>query len=241
MEPARAAIDLWPARAPSIRRFVSVMRLLVVEDEPELLRVIARALREEGYAVDEAADGEEALFKARAWAYDAIVLDLMLPRLDGFQVLERLRGEKSVPVLILTARDAVTDRVRGLDTGADDYLVKPFDLAELFARLRALVRRAKGQARPAIAVGEIVIDPRSRTVTRHGKPVALTAREYSLVELLALHLGQLVTRTDIYDHLFDETSDTLSNLVEVHVANIRRKLGKDFIKTRRGQGYLIDD
>ena len=165
----------------------------------------------------------------------------MLPRVDGFGVLKQLRREKSVPVLILTARDAVTDRVRGLDTGADDYLVKPFDLAELFARLRAVVRRAKGQARPAIAVGEIVIDPRSRTVTRLGKPVALTAREYSLVELLALHLGQLVTRTDIYDHLFDETSDTLSNLVEVHVANIRRKLGKEFIQTRRGQGYIIDD
>ncbi len=217
------------------------MRLLVVEDEPELLRVIARALREEGYAVDEAADGEEALYKARSWNYDAIVLDVMLPRLDGFRVLERLRGEKSVPVLILTARDAVHDRVRGLDTGADDYLVKPFDLAELFARLRALVRRATGQARPAISIGEIVVDTRSRTVTRGGKTVPLTAREYSLVELLALHRGKLVTRTDIYDHLFDETSDTLSNLVEVHVANIRRKLGKDFIKTRRGQGYMIDD
>ncbi len=203
--------------------------------------MIARALREEGYAVDEAADGEEALCKARSWNYDAIVLDVMLPRLDGFQVLERLRGEKSVPVLILTARDAVTDRVRGLDTGADDYLVKPFDLAELFARLRALVRRAKGQACPAVTIGEIVIDTRSRAVTRRGKPVPLTAREYSLVELLALHRGELVTRTDIYDHLFDETSDTLSNLVEVHVANIRRKLGKDFIKTRRGQGYIIDD
>jgi two-component system OmpR family response regulator len=217
------------------------MRLLVVEDEPELLRVIARALREEGYAVDEAADGEEALYKAAAWSYDAIVLDLMLPRLDGFQVLERLRGEKATPVLILTARDAVTDRVRGLDTGADDYLVKPFDLAELFARLRALVRRAQGQASPAIEIGEVVIDTRSRTVSLAGVPVILTAREYGLVELLALHRGELVTRTDIYDHLFDENSDTLSNLVEVHIANIRKKLGKDFIQTRRGLGYMIDD
>jgi two-component system OmpR family response regulator len=217
------------------------MRVLVVEDEPELLRVIARALREEGYAVDEAADGEEAFYKAQSWNYDAVVLDVMLPRLDGLQVLERLRREKTVPVLIVTARDAVTDRVRGLDTGADDYLVKPFDLAELFARLRALVRRAQGQARPTMNIGEIVIDTRSRTVTRRGKPVALTAREYSLVELLALRRGELVTRTDIYDHLFDETSDTLSNLVEVHVANIRRKIGKEFIKTRRGQGYIIDD
>jgi two-component system OmpR family response regulator len=217
------------------------MRLLVVEDEPELRAVIARALREEGYAVDEAGDGDEALFKANAWTYDAIVLDLMLPRVDGFGVLKQLRREKSVPVLILTARDAVTDRVRGLDTGGDDYLVKPFDLAELFARLRALVRRAKGQAQSTIAVGEVVIHTRSRKVSRSGKPVSLTAREYSLVELLAMHRGALVTRTEIYDHLFDETSDTLSNLVEVHVANIRRKLGKEFIQTRRGQGYIIDD
>src|SRR5262245_23053064 len=229
------------ASPASIRQICRPMRLLVVEDEPELRAVIARALREEGYAVDEAGDGEEALFKANAWTYDAIVLDLMLPRVDGFGVLQQLRQEKSVPVLILTARDAVTDRVRGLDTGGDDYLVKPFDLAELFARLRALVRRAKGQAQSTIAVGEIVVDIRSRKVMRSGKPVALTAREYSLVKLLAMHRGALVTRTEIYDHLFDETSDTLSNLVEVHVANIRRKLGKEFIQTRRGQGYIIDD
>jgi len=216
------------------------MRLLVVEDEPELLRVIAYALREEGYAIDEAADGEEALYKATTWNYDAIVLDLMLPRLNGFEVLERLRKQATTPVLILTARDAVDDRVRGLDTGADDYLVKPFDLSELFARLRALVRRAKGKASPTIEIGALVIDTRSRTVTHAGEPVVLTAREYSLVELLALHRGEVVTRTEIYDHLFDENSDTLSNLVEVHIANIRRKLGKDFIQTRRGLGYMID-
>jgi two-component system OmpR family response regulator len=216
------------------------MRLLVVEDEPELRRVIASALREEGYAVDEAPDGEEGLYKANAWNYDAIVLDLMLPRLDGFQVLERLRKEKTIPVLILTARDAVPDRVRGLDSGADDYLIKPFELSELFARLRALVRRASGTASPTINLGGIIVDTRRRTVTRDGEAVLLTAREYSLVELLALHRGEVVTRTDIYDHLFDETSDTLSNLVEVHVANIRRKLGKDVIQTRRGLGYIID-
>ena len=216
------------------------MRLLVVEDEPELLRVIAYALREEGYAIDEAADGEEALYKATTWNYDAIVLELMLPRLNGFEVLERLRKKATTPVLCLTARDAVDDRVRGLDTGADDYLVKPFDLSELFARLRALVRRAKGKASPTIEIGALVIDLRSRTVTHEGEPVVLTAREYSFVELLALHRGEVVTRTEIYDHLFDENSDTLSNLVEVHIANIRRKLGKDFIQTRRGQGYMID-
>jgi two-component system OmpR family response regulator len=218
----------------------AAMRVLVIEDEPELLRVLARALREEGYAVDEAADGEEGLYKSTSWDYDALVLDLMLPRMTGWQVLERLRRTKKTPVLILTARDAVTDRVRGLDTGADDYLVKPFDLTELFARLRALIRRARGQGHPAIAVGDVTIDTRTRTVTLAGAPVALTAREYALVELLILHRGEVVTRTQIYDHLFDENEDTLSNLVEVHISNIRRKLGRDLIVTRRGQGYIVD-
>lgn len=216
------------------------MRVLVVEDEPELLRVVAQALREEGYAVDEADNGEDGLFKARSQDYDALLLDLMLPRLSGWQVLQELRRTKKTPVLILTARDGVTDRVRGLDHGADDYLVKPFEFIELFARLRALIRRAAGQASATIDLGDVVLDTRSRTVTVAGEPVILTAREYALVELLALHRGELVTRTRIYDHLFDENDDSLSNLVEVHVSNIRRKLGKDFIQTRRGQGYLID-
>jgi len=216
------------------------MRVLVVEDEPELRRVIVSALREEGYAVDEAADGDEALFKATAWVYDAILLDVMLPVLDGFEVLERLRKKKSTPVLFLTARDAVDDRVRGLDSGGDDYLVKPFDFSELYARLRALVRRAKGKAAATIQIGPVVVDTRRRTVTADGENVVLTAREYGLVELLALHRGEVVTRTEIYDHLFDENSDTLSNLVEVHIANIRRKLGRNFIQTRRGLGYMID-
>jgi two-component system OmpR family response regulator len=215
------------------------MRVLVIEDEPELLRALAQALREDGYAVDEAADGDEGLFKATSWEYDAVVLDLMLPGKNGWTVLAELRRERKTPVLILTARDAVADRVRGLDAGADDYLVKPFDLAEMLARLRALIRRAAGQAEPSIAVGDVVIDPRSRTVTRGGQPVALTAREYALLELLALHRGRLVSRTQIYEHLFDENEDTLSNLVEVHVSNIRKKLGKDFIHTRRGLGYVI--
>ncbi len=217
------------------------MRVLVVEDEPALLGVVTQALREQGYAVDAAADGEEGLFRATSWDYDAVVLDLMLPKLDGWQVLDALRREKKTPVLILTVRDAVTDRVRGLDGGADDYLVKPFELSELFARLRALIRRSNGQARPAIEIGDVVVDTRSRRVTRRGEPVSLTAREYALVELLALHRGAVVSRTQMYDHLFDENEDTLSNLLDVHVSNVRRKLGKDFIVTRRGQGYAIDD
>jgi two-component system, OmpR family, response regulator len=143
-------------------------------------------------------------------------------------------------VLILTARDTVHDRVLGLDGGADDYLVKPFDLQELLARLRVIIRRAAGQSRAAIAIGDVSIDTSSRIVCRSGEPVALTAREYSLVELLALHRGKLVTRSMIYDHLYDENEDTLSNLIEVHVSNVRKKLGKDFIATRRGQGYIVD-
>jgi two-component system OmpR family response regulator len=216
------------------------MRVLVVEDEPELLRVLAQALREAGYAVDEAADGDDGLYKATSWDYDAVVLDLMLPGRDGWQVLEGLRRDRKTPVLILTARDAVRDRVRGLDAGADDYLVKPFELAELLARLRALIRRAAGQADSRIGLGEVVLDTRARAVSCRGTPVALTAREYALVELLALHRGQLVSRSQIYEHLFDENEDSLSNLVDVHVSNVRKKLGKDFIRTCRGQGYVID-
>jgi DNA-binding response OmpR family regulator len=216
------------------------MRILVIEDEPELLAVVCRALREEGYAVDGAGDGEDGLFKARAWEYDVVILDLMLPGRDGWQVLEALRKERKTPVLILTARDTVADRVRGLDDGADDYLVKPFALTELFARLRALIRRTAGHADSAMCIGDVVIDMRAQTVLRFGRRVPLTAREYALVELLALHRGRLVTRTMIYDHLFDENDDTMSNLVDVHVMNVRKKLGKDFITTRRGQGYVID-
>src|SRR5947208_16897175 len=162
------------------------MRVLVVEDEPELLAAVAGALREEGYAVDEAADGEDGLFKAMSWDYDAVVLDLMLPGLDGWQLLAKLRQGRATPVLILTARDAVADRVRGLDVGADDYLVKPFDLSELLARVRALIRRAAGQPKSEIAAGPVVVDTRRRVVTLNGAPVPLTAREYAIVELLAL-------------------------------------------------------
>ena len=216
------------------------MRLLVVEDEPDLLRVLVAALEEEGYAVDAAADGEEGLFKALSWDYDAIVLDVMLPRRDGWQVLRQVRESKATPVLMLTARDATADRVRGLDSGADDYLVKPFELTELHARLRALIRRAARQPRPIITIADIAVDTVNRSVSRGAETIALTAMEYSLVELLALHRGELVTRTMIYDHLFNEDDESLSNLVDVHVSNVRKKLGKDFIITRRGQGYLID-
>ena len=217
------------------------MRLLVVEDEADLGRVVRQAFQEEGFAVDLAADGESGLFNAESWDYDAIVLDLMLPRLDGWGVLKRLRAKKKTPVLILTARDAVVDRVKGLDTGADDYLTKPFELSELIARVRALIRRSAGKPSPLLRLGAVEINTASRTVKRGGRPVELSPKEYALAELLALHRGELVTRTMIYDHIYDENDGTLSNVVDVYISNLRKKLGKDFIETRRGQGYIAGE
>lgn len=216
------------------------MRVLVIEDEPDLLGSVVQALREDGYAVDGAADGEDGLYKAENYEYDAVVLDIMLPGMDGWEVLRRLRQQKKTPVLMLTARDAVRDRVRGLNSGADDYLVKPFDISELLARARALIRRAAREPQPAIRLGEVIIDTAARTVTHKGELVVLTAREYALVEFLALHRGKVVTRTMLYEHLFDENDSTLSNLLDVHVSNIRKKLGHEFITTRRGHGYCIE-
>ena len=216
------------------------MRILIVEDEPDLLHSLARALREEGYAVDTAADGEDGLYKAESADYDAVVLDVMLPKLDGWQILSRLRKSKKTPVLLLTARDATRDRVKGLDTGADDYVVKPFDLPELFARLRALIRRSANKTTNQIEIGDVVVDTAARHVKQRDQAVELTAREYALVEFMALHRGEVVTRTALYEHLFDEDDSTLSNLLDVHVSNVRKKLGAEFITTRRGHGYSIE-
>lgn len=216
------------------------MRLLIVEDEPDLLASMAQAMREEGYAVDTAVDGEDGLFKAESVDYDAIILDVMLPEMDGWTVLKKLRATKKTPVLMLTARDQSRDRVKGLDTGADDYVVKPFDLAELFARLRALIRRSANRTTNVLEIGAVVIDTAARTVTLAAKPVEITAREYALLEYLALHRGEVVTRATLYEHLFGDDDDTLSNLLDVHVSNLRKKLGHDFISTRRGHGYCIE-
>lgn len=215
------------------------MRVLVVEDEPDVRRAVSEYLREDGYAVDSANDGEDGRYKANAWDYDAILLDVMLPKIDGWTLLAEIRKTKKTPVLMLTARDAVTDRIRGLDNGADDYLVKPFELSELAARLRALIRRSAGQPRPVIEIGDVKIELASKTVSLANEPVNLTAKEYALLEFLAIHRGKLVTRTMIYEHLFDEDEDSLSNLTDVYVFNLRKKLGRDFIVTRRGQGYMI--
>jgi len=216
------------------------MRLLIVEDEPDLLASLAQALREEGYAVDTADNGEDGLFNAEGTDYDAIILDVMLPGLDGWEVLKRLRRTKQTPVLMLTARDQSRDRVRGLDTGADDYVVKPFDLNEVFARLRALIRRTNHQTTNLIELGRVTVDTAARHVLLDGQPVELTAREYSLVAFLGLHRGEVVTRTQLYEHLFDENESSLSNLLDVHVSNVRKKLGAEFITTRRGHGYCIE-
>jgi two-component system OmpR family response regulator len=213
------------------------MRLLVVEDEPDYLRTLAQAFREEGYAVDEAADGEEGLYKALEWDYAAIVLDGMLPRLDGFELLKRLREKRKTPVLMLTARARVGDRIQGLDGGADDYLAKPVDLRELAARVRALIRRSRGEASPVLRVGDIAVDIAAHRVWKAGHPVELTAREITLLELLVLRRGRIVTRAELYEHLHDETETPLSNLVDVHVSNLRKKLGAGLIVTHRGLGY----
>jgi len=205
-----------------------------------LRRGLEQALREEGYAVDGAAEGTDALYRAETWDYDAIVLDVMLPGLDGWEILRRLRRKKKTPVLLLTARDAVRDRVHGLDLGADDYLVKPFDLGELLARVRALIRRGAGAPNPVLDLGPVSINTSARTVAVEGAEIALTAREFALLEYLGSRRGKVVSRTELYDHLFAEEDESYSNLLDVHVCNLRRKLGKDLIQTRRGHGYVID-
>ena len=218
------------------------MRVLVVEDEPDLLSSLAQALREEGYAVDTACDGDDGLFKAQNWEYDAIVLDVMLPKLDGWELLKRLRQSKKTPVLMLTARDRSTDRVRGLDTGADDYVVKPFDLAELLARLRALIRRTSNQTTARIEIGDVVLDTAARVVSRSGEPVSLTAREYALLEYLCRKPGAVVSREEIAEHVWDDRYDPCSNVIDVYVQRLRRKLDRgplSFIRTRRGSGYQL--
>jgi two-component system, OmpR family, response regulator len=216
------------------------LRILVIEDEFDLRRALLQSLTESGYAVDAAADGSEGLVKAQSWDYDALVLDLNLPKMDGFEILQKLRETKKTPVLILSARDALDDRIRGLDTGADDYLIKPFSFVELHARLRALIRRAAGQTKSVIEIGDVEIDLAKQTVVKAGQTVQLTAREYALVELLALHRGKLISRRLVYDHIFGEDDESLSNLVDVHISHIRKKLGSDFVTTRRGQGYIVD-
>jgi two-component system OmpR family response regulator len=217
------------------------MRLLVVEDEPDLRRSLVRSLADEQFAVDESADGEDALFRALEVDYDAIVLDLMLPLRSGESVLEQIRkAGRTTPVLLLTARDTIADRVRGLNHGADDYLTKPFVIDELVARIRALIRRAQQQPSPVVTIGALKIDLVRRRVYRDDVEVPLTGREFGILEQLVRHRGRILTRTTLSEHLYNDASEVMSNAIDVHVAALRRKLGPALIETRRGQGYLID-
>jgi len=216
------------------------MRLLIVEDSPELHQQLRSGLTEAGFAVDGAMDGEEGLYLGETEPYDAVVLDLGLPRVDGLTVLRRWRAaERAMPVLILTARDSWTEKVEGLNAGADDYLAKPFAMAELVARLNALIRRSNGIAKTELVFGEIRLDTAARAVSRAGQAVRLTALEYGMLAYLALHAGRPVSKTELTEHLYAQDFDRDSNTLEVIVARLRRKLGDALIETVRGQGYRL--
>ncbi|MFN2545285.1 MAG: response regulator transcription factor [Actinomycetota bacterium] len=220
------------------------MRILLVEDEIKMARAIRRGLEQEGYAVDVVNGGEEAVFQATENDYDALILDVMLPGLDGFEVCHALRGRgRWAPVVMLTARDAVEDRIRGLDVGADDYLVKPFAFGELLARLRALIRRGAQERPTVLEVEDVELDPAAHRVSRAGLHVELSAREFALLEYLMRHSGRVLTRRQILEHVWDYNYDGLSNVVDVYVGYLRKKIerpfGRPIIRTVRGVGYAI--
>jgi heavy metal response regulator len=220
------------------------MRILLVEDDPRIARFIAQGLREQTYAVDVTADGEDALYKAAINDYDAVILDVMLPGRDGFGVCRELRATGStIPIIMLTARDALQDRIHGLDTGADDYLTKPFEVSELLARLRALLRRGHIIRPDTITISDLIIDTRAHQVTRGGHKIELTAKEYALLEYLARERGRVLGRAEIAEHVWDENFDPLSNLIDVNINRLRRKIddgySQSLIHTRRGEGYIM--
>jgi DNA-binding response OmpR family regulator len=220
------------------------MRVLLIEDHKPLVRALRQGLEEEGFAVDTACDGEEGDFKVRSAEYDAVILDVMLPKVDGLTLLKRWRHDGlKTHVLLLTARGGIDDKVRGLDLGADDYLTKPFELEELFARLRALIRRGHQVKDPVLRIRDLEIDTAGRTVKRAGQMIHLTPREFALLEFLAYHRGKVVSRTMIWDHLYDEQDENTSNVVDVYIRYLRNKIDKGFdpplIQTRWGEGYLL--
>jgi two-component system OmpR family response regulator len=217
------------------------MRVLIAEDEPSLSQQLAAALEASGYAVDVSADGERADFLAQTETYDAIVLDLGLPRIDGLTLLRRWReAGMFVPVLVLTARGSWSEKVQGIDGGADDYMSKPFRMEEVLARLRALIRRASGNASPELRCGAVILDPRSGKVTIDGAPVRLTSHELRVLSYLMHHRGRIVSQGELTEHIYAQSADRDSNTVEVFIARLRRKLGSSFIETVRGQGYRIE-
>jgi DNA-binding response OmpR family regulator len=221
------------------------MRALIVEDHATLRRAVGAAAREAGFAIDESGDGEDGLWHATSFTYDAIVLDIMLPKLDGLEVLRRLRSAGSqAPVLLLTARDGVEDRVAGLDAGADDYLAKPFAMSELLARLRALARRGAGRRERVLQLGRLAIDTVARTAAVDGATLVLTTREFALLEVLAQRPGEVVARTDLWERCYDAAAEPNSNVIDVYVGYLRRKLERaglsEAIRTVRGAGYLLE-
>jgi DNA-binding response OmpR family regulator len=223
---------------------VIIMRILLVEDYPPLQKSLAKGLREAGFAVDATGDGQEGLWYAMSNDYDVIILDLMLPKMDGLSILKKLREEnKTEHILLLTAKDTVEDRITGLNMGADDYLVKPFAFGELLARLRALTRRSYIQKNPTLKVQDLHIDLNARRVWRADEEIILTSREYMLLEYLAMRAGQIVSRTDIWEHVYEFKSNALSNVVDVYIGYLRKKIEKDgappLIQTIRGQGYIL--
>lgn len=220
------------------------MRILLVDDQSDAAQVLAKGLREQSYAVDIAPDGEAALYQASISDYDLILLDVMMPRKDGFEVCQSLRaGGSAVPILMLTARDAIHERVHGLDTGADDYLSKPFDFHELLARMRALLRRGKEVRPETLQIADIVINTRSREVWRGNRAVELTTKEYALLDYLARHVDRVVGRAEIAEHVWDENFDPFSNLIEVYIQRLRRKIDdgrtSKLLRTVRGEGYRL--
>ena len=218
------------------------MRLLVVEDDPDLRRQLTTALADAGYAVDAAKDGEEGHFLGDTEPYDAVVLDLGLPIIDGVSVLEKWRrAGRKMPVLILTARDRWSDKVAGFDAGADDYVAKPFHMEEVLARIRALLRRAAGHATSELSVGPVVLDTKSSRVSVDGMPVKLTSLEFRLLSYLMHHKGKVVSRSELVEHLYDQDFDRDSNTVEVFVGRLRKKLGVDVLHTIRGMGYTVTE
>jgi two-component system copper resistance phosphate regulon response regulator CusR len=222
------------------------MKILIIEDEKGLARLIKKGLEENYFTVDMSFDGVEGMHMAETWPYDAILLDIMLPGIDGFEILQSLRDRKNdVPVLVITARGEIEERIKGLNFGADDYIPKPFDLSELIARLRSVIRRSKGKSSPLIMIDDLAIDLNARTVARGGQAITLSAREFTLLEYLALNSGRVVSRTELIDHIYGSDTEWDSNVIDVYINYLRNKIDKGFgralIHTMRGAGYILKE
>jgi len=222
------------------------MKLLIVEDEKDLALTLKKGLEENSFAVDVCYDGEEGLFMAENYPYDVLLLDIMLPKMDGLAILNTLRKKKiDIPVVMLTARGEVEDRIKGLNIGADDYIAKPFDFSELLARLRSVIRRSKGKPSPVIVIGDLTIDTNAREIRRGGRDIKLSAKEYNMLEYLALNKNRVIGRTELMEHIYESDGDPDSNIIDVYINYLRNKIDKDFavqlIHTVRGAGYVLKE